>query len=263
MNEKKMIFRLKILLDVVMLAVLVTLYNKRAISMSFHEVGGLCVFALFLIHNLLNINWIKNVTKKIFSKTISGRLRFQWIVNVSLLLSFLLIIITGLMINKTLPVRISGFANAKQIHYFAAAVSIILMGVHLGLHADMFSALLKKVSFIPAKAVTAFLCVFLAASLIWGGYKIATGSFVRWLSAPFSAAEMGGHEMRDHEEVTSENIPVTGNSKMPEKMDGMKSQYGNEGDNVLKVMAEFGSEIILFAFVTVLISKVKYKSKAT
>jgi len=262
--------------------------------MSFHEIGGLCVFCMFLIHNILNFNWIKNVTKRLFGKETPSKLKFQWIVNALLFLSFLTIIITGLMIAKTLPFRINGFASAKQIHYFAAALSIILMGIHLGLHWSLFSALIKKISFVPQKIVSIFLCVLLIASVVWGGYSMATGSFFRWISAPFTTSAMGGHEMpgnfsgempgnfsedmseKDFGEIAFEEDNYE-KLEMPEDMGQQfeksgKGQMNGKGPmnngtssggilGVLKVMAEFGSEMILIAFLTVIVGKLINRKK--
>ena len=62
--SKKMV---KGLLDLVLVVLLVLLYNKNVISMAFHEVGGLILCGLFLIHKGLNLSWIKAVGKKLFT----------------------------------------------------------------------------------------------------------------------------------------------------------------------------------------------------
>ena len=65
----------KILLDICMLSPLVLMYQKRVISMCFHEVGGLILFALFLLHNALNWKWIKAVSARIFQRSLPPRSR--------------------------------------------------------------------------------------------------------------------------------------------------------------------------------------------
>lgn len=58
----------KLLLDICMLSLLVLMYQKRVISMRFHEVGGLVLFALFLLHNALNWKWVKAVSARVFQR---------------------------------------------------------------------------------------------------------------------------------------------------------------------------------------------------
>ena len=44
----------KLFLDLVLLVLLALMYQKRVISMEFHETGGLVLFGLFLLHKVLN-----------------------------------------------------------------------------------------------------------------------------------------------------------------------------------------------------------------
>ena len=44
----------KFALDLVLLILLALMYQKRVISMRFHELGGLALFGLFVLHKVLN-----------------------------------------------------------------------------------------------------------------------------------------------------------------------------------------------------------------
>ncbi len=177
---------LKLALDAVMLVLLVLMYRKQVISMAFHEIGGLALIGLFVIHNLINGRWITATTRKLFAKGTPGMVRARYIVDALLLIAFLTVGITGVLINKTLfTLHVGG--NAKTLHYFASAVAIILMGVHLGLHADyIFGKLFKKGANQIAKIITAVLLTGLVA---FGGYSLVTTQFVSFLSAPLQTAQ--------------------------------------------------------------------------
>ena len=168
---------LKLVLDAVMLVLLVLMYRKQVISLSFHEIGGLALIGLFLIHHLVNAKWIGSVTRKLFRKGTPGVVRARYIVDVLLLLAFLAIGVSGVLISKVVfSFHVQG--NFKTLHYFASAVAIILMGVHLGLHADfIFGKLLRKGA---NKAAKVALCVVLAAMIAFGGYSLFTTSFLRF-----------------------------------------------------------------------------------
>lgn len=175
---------LKLALDALMLVLLALMYKTQVISLSFHEIGGLALIGLFVIHHLLNARWIVATTRRLFSKTTPGMVRARFIVDALLLVSFVTVGVTGVLINKTLfAIRVAG--NAKTLHYFASALSIILMGVHLGLHADyLFGKVFKKGANMIAKIATA---VVLAAMIVFGGYSLATTQFVSFLAAPIQA----------------------------------------------------------------------------
>ena len=177
---------LKLVLDAIMLILLVLMYKKQVISMEFHEIGGLALIGLFVIHHLVNARWIGSATKRLFTKGTPGMVRARYIVDALLLVAFLTVGVTGILINKTLfEIHIAG--NAKTLHYFASAIAIILMGVHLGLHADyilgkLFRAGANKI----AKIATA---VMLAALVAFGGYSVFTTQFVSYLAAPIQTAQ--------------------------------------------------------------------------
>lgn len=138
MNKRKTY--VKLALDLVLLVLLALMYQKRAISMHFHETGGLVLCGLFLIHQALNFRWIRTVTTGIFQR--KAKRNARWIVDVLLLLSMTAVLVTGLLISKTLPTAIAGAHGLQVWHYFFAAASLALAGIHLGLH----GAYLKKTS---------------------------------------------------------------------------------------------------------------------
>ncbi|HWQ06822.1 MAG TPA: DUF4405 domain-containing protein [Feifaniaceae bacterium] len=183
----------KLILDAVMLILLVLMYRKQAISIAFHEIGGLALVGLFIIHHLVNGKWIAAVTKRLFSKQTSGYARTCYIVNVLLLLAFLTVGVTGVLISKVVfSIHVSG--NFKTLHYFSSALAVILMGVHLGLHADyIFGKLLKKGTNKIAKIA---LAVVLAAVLAFGGYSLFTSNFVSFLTAPLQASSFAHGEFQ-------------------------------------------------------------------
>lgn len=178
---------LKLVLDTVMLILLVLMYKKQVISISFHEIGGLALIGLFIIHLLINAKWIGAVTKRLFSKTISAHVRACYIVDALLLVAFLTVGITGVLISKVVfSLHVSG--NFKTLHYFASAVAVILMGVHLGLHADyIFGKLLRKGAKKTGKII---LAAVLALIVAFGAYSLFTTSFVSYLAAPIQAASL-------------------------------------------------------------------------
>lgn len=175
---------LKLVLDAIMLILLVLMYRKQAVSMAFHEIGGLALIGLFVIHHLVNGRWIAAATKRFFSKTTSGFVRACYLVNVLLLLAFLAVGVTGVLISKVVfSLHVAG--NFKTLHYFSSALAVILMGVHLGLHADyIFGKLFKKGANRIAKVAVA---VVLTCLIAFGGYSLTTTNFVSYLAAPLQA----------------------------------------------------------------------------
>ena len=57
----------KIIFDVVLAFGIVLLYKKNVLGLGFHELAGIAICVLFIVHNLINRKWIAAVTKNLFS----------------------------------------------------------------------------------------------------------------------------------------------------------------------------------------------------
>ena len=178
----------KSVLDIVIFLLLMLMYRKQAIGMAFHEIGGLALLALFIVHHVLNGAWIAAVTRKLFSRQTPVRTRVSYCVDALLIVAVLCIGVSGALISKTVfSFGVHG-GGWKTLHYFCAALALILGGVHVGLHAQyLFGGLRKR-----NQAVRVAAAVLLAVILVFGVYSLTTTSFIRWLGMPFSSMSSEG-----------------------------------------------------------------------
>ena len=216
----------KILLDILLIIVLITLYSKNVISLMYHEVAGLAILGLFVIHLVFNRKWFTTMLKKIVSKGLSARARILSIVDVLLILSWLAVLITGILVSKKVfTIQIS---SLNPWHFFVSAVAMILTGIHFGLHWKYFWGFLgKKIRL--NKVIALVLTVIIAG---FGVYNLVTSSFGRWLVAPFSAS--AGHGEGFGPGAEGKGFPReinTENSEFPERTNavtGTAEELGNE-----------------------------------
>jgi len=230
---------LKLALDAVMLVLLVLMYRKQVISMAFHEIGGLALIGLFVIHHLVNGRWIAATTRKLFSKTTPAMVRARYIVDVLLLIAFFAVGVTGILINKTL-FTVHAAGNAKTLHYFSAALAVLLMGVHLGLHAEyIFGKVFRRGA---SKAAKIAVSVVLAAMIAFGGYSLVTTQFVSYLAAPVRTAQFAHGSFQPDGDVMldgsfgelprdlSELPQLSGDNAVPPPQSGDSAFPGEQGD---------------------------------
>ena len=175
----------KVILDAVMLLLLALMYRKSVISMSFHEIGGLALVAFFVLHHLFNGKWITGVTKRIWKGELPAKTKIEYVVDAFLLVTFVLILVSGIFISKVVFSTGTHDGAWKILHYFCAALAVVLCGVHIGLHLNyLFSSCLKtKVKKGVSIAVATIILAF-------GVYSLTNTSFLKWLSLPFSGADM-------------------------------------------------------------------------
>ena len=185
--KKKLAWRIP--LDIVLVLLFTTVFSKNVISLMYHEVVGLVLFALIILHLFLNSAWIKGVCAKLFDKKLPKKTRVTIGVDILLLISFLLIIVSGILISK----KIFSFGLKAPwivIHFFCTALMIILIGVHIGLHWGYLKQKLPKPPKMVALVLTVVICVF-------GVYSMFTSSFGTWLSRPFVKFEGHGEQQEE------------------------------------------------------------------
>lgn len=176
---------IKICLDIAMALLLVLMYNKKVINQNFHEVTGLVICATFTIHMLLNSKWISAVIKRFFSKELSAKVRLNSIIDLLLLLSFIFIAISGILISQTILTGISsGNAIWKISHQAVAGFSLILLGIHMGLHWNFIKKMFSKVIHIPKLIIKPLSIICIIIVLFYGGYSMMNSSFSKWILAP-------------------------------------------------------------------------------
>lgn len=191
MKQKNII---RIVLDTIMIIVLVLMYKKSSISMQFHEIGGLILLAAFVVHLLINRGIITAASKRFFAKGFPVKTRIDYIVDFLLLLSFVLIGVSGALISKVVfSFSEGGGVEWKIIHYFCSAFALILIGVHVGLHWKFIGTMYGKIRVLPRK-VSAIVGIFVVVALfIYGCYNLSTTSFSKWITMPFSVNQISEH----------------------------------------------------------------------
>jgi len=220
---------IKISLDVVMFLLLILMYNSTAFGLGFHEIGGLAVCGLSLVHKALNWRWISGVTRKLFARSASTRIQVGYAVGVLLLLAVVFIAASGILISR---IAFPGLAGTSRIwlvaHCFSSALALILSGVHIGLHWSFLRAMFSRLVRLPRLVAKPLGVICLAALLIYGGYSAATSGFASWLASPVTGATLAGlgAAMLDRDRATT---PQPGSLEVPYFDTGEVPPAGTDG----------------------------------
>lgn len=100
------------------------------------------MFILFIIHHALNVNWAKNLTK---GRQTPIRI-FKNILVVLVLISLLCSMVSGVIISRHLFtfLHLKYMSTASRIHMLSAYWGFIFMSMHLGMHFNVFSIMIKN-----------------------------------------------------------------------------------------------------------------------
>lgn len=133
---------IKIVIDSLMLVLMLLEYMKIYTGQLVHEITGIVLFMLFLIHNLLNINFYKNILKGKYNLT---RITTT-IVDMGFLMCILFTIILGIPISNEVfkGLNLNGNMTMRKLHTILGYWGLIFLSMHLGLHFNMIFLKLKK-----------------------------------------------------------------------------------------------------------------------
>jgi hypothetical protein len=159
----------KVLFDLVMLVLLAAVYCAQPTGIPVHEYIGLAIYLFFIVHLLYNYTWIINVGKKFFDKTVSARIKCMYALDWLLLIAFMLIGLSGIMISHVI-FKFGNMPVWRPLHSIVSAVSVILLGIHLGLHGGMILNAVKTKAKRSFAAIKITASIFLAILLCAGIY---------------------------------------------------------------------------------------------
>lgn len=128
----------KFFLSFALTIVMLLLMDPRSFyGLGFHEWAGLIIGIFFIVHKILNWTWIKKVTVGFFRKT-TGRARLNYTLDVLLLAGLVLMILSGIAIARTIDFSWLSLGGSRMfwrvMHTSSSFLTLILFGIHLGLH---------------------------------------------------------------------------------------------------------------------------------
>ena len=140
MKKKSII---KMVIDILMLILMILEYSKLYTGQLLHEIFGITLLGLFVIHNILNINFYKALFK---GKYNSQRI-ITTITDLAFLLCMLFTIILGIPISDKVFkfLGLNGNITTRKLHTIFGYWGLVILSIHLGLHFKMiFSKISKK-----------------------------------------------------------------------------------------------------------------------
>lgn len=285
MKEKKLMY-VKFGLDILMAVTFVLFFNKQVLGgLTFHEIAGLAIAAVFFTHIALNWRWVKNVTVKLFDRKLPFKTKFGYVLNLLLLITMAFIIISGILVSHIVfpNINVTNERWFQIAHISISYLVLILVAAHVGLHwkwvIQVFSNIVKFKTPKPVLGIVAKVAT--AALLVFGSYEIYSTNFLTDLlgvSRVFatSSSEMpeGGFAKGQFERGTPPSGDFSGGNRQFERStppdDGAGGQFARGGlegrgaistTNALEVILQYFSIMSVFIILIYYLEKLLARRK--
>lgn len=286
---KKRVPYIKYGLDLIMGITFALFFNDRVLGgLAFHEIAGLAIIGAFLTHVLLNGKWVKNVTLKLFNPKLPWKTRIGYLLNLLLLITMTVIIVTGVIISKVVfpNLTVGNERWMQMLHISVSYLTLVFVAIHVGLHWQWVMNLSKKI--VKIKSLPNWfgyaVKISVVALFLFGAYEIySTGFGTRLISSAniFSGSEQGQFEGKQDQgfvkgQFSENGEPPEGfNGERPTRPDGdfqgdgdghggMRGEKGGFGESpsALGVIVTYFGIMALFVILTHYLGKIKLRRKA-
>lgn len=131
---------MKIVVDILMFILMLLEFSRGYIKPIYHEIFGILLFILVIIHLVLNRNYIKNILKGKYNYSRYVML----IINLGFFLTFFLSIVFGMLSSQDLLKFMNIHSvSIVNLHKIFGYISLIFMGLHLGITFDAMFGKIK------------------------------------------------------------------------------------------------------------------------
>ncbi|UUV26925.1 MULTISPECIES: DUF4405 domain-containing protein [Lysinibacillus] len=184
MNSKMLI---RLVNDLVMTALILIGMGYYITGNMIHEVIGVVVFVLFIVHNLLNRRWYKTILKGKYNI----RRVLQIGINLLFLVTMIMMIMSAVLISSELfPfIPINNDMVLRQIHVQTAYWGFIIMAVHIGFSWGMIINSVRRMTGFTSTSlirttVLRFIAVFVVAYGVHSSFEEDMG-YKLFIYSPF------------------------------------------------------------------------------
>ena len=131
----------KIIVDILLFILMITEFSRAYLPSEIHEIIGILLIVLVVIHLILNRNYLKAIPKGKYN----AKRKLMLIINVCFFVAFFLTVILGLLSSQ----NIAPFMNIKNLttvylHKILSYISLILLGLHLGMNLEKLFRKIEK-----------------------------------------------------------------------------------------------------------------------
>jgi hypothetical protein len=149
-----MIKKIKIFIDICMVALLILLFPALKINPSFHVIFGFILIPLIITHILLNGKWMLGSLKNLFRGKLNKKILYMFINAIMLIIAFSICIFTSIIVYQSeyypsYRYRYMGGIDSSimflyRLHGISGIISIVLTIFHIKINLEYIKSFFNK-----------------------------------------------------------------------------------------------------------------------
>ena len=136
-----------LVLDAAIFAAFLIAFEPGLTGIAVHEWLSLAFFATLILHVVFHWEWVVKVTVQFFRKLFHSS-RFNYLVDAALLVAFVLVMLSGILISRSvlseLGFQVAASPGWRFVHSSSANAVIFLVGLHFALHWKWIVSTIKR-----------------------------------------------------------------------------------------------------------------------
>lgn len=245
--------RIKIVIDIAMSILMICLMNINFTGMQLHEILGIVIFIMFMLHKALNFKWIKSIGYNLCNKKVKKRNKILFIFDIALFLLVIGIIITGILISNYvfINVFIGSRGIIKKIHRFLSWWSIVLISIHIGFHLKSVIAYIKSkfnISNANKKSISTIILSLYILFSLFGIISLTKESIYKNFIPDFTTFQYGKER---NEELINREYENDNGIKFKNR--GMQKNQGKKINNSNNKNEEHFNKVNMFDIISIMI----------
>ncbi len=120
----------KFIINTAMIAGMFFSMSLQLFGPGIHKLIGLLTFTLFVIHNILNRKWYKQLFKGKYSL---NRV-FQTTTNFIVIFAMIGILVSGVLLSKEMAQGLEGMTIGRILHNMCSYIECVGIAIHIGFH---------------------------------------------------------------------------------------------------------------------------------
>lgn len=124
--------KIKMIVDILMFVITILLMDINKTGRFNHEVLGISLTLLLILHIVLNFKWIKQITKNF--KKVKKQTKLLYIVDVLTFVIYFTTIVLGICSSSIFDFKISSPLKFMLTHNIFGRLAMVVMLMHIGFH---------------------------------------------------------------------------------------------------------------------------------